>query len=203
MFFVLNFGPRTSLFLSLPLRGGAFGMNCLFLSLSLYISLSLSLNLSLSLPPSLPPYLVVMPSFFLSHSFLPPVPPTVSPLRLLCTSLSLRTPPYVPLLLTALFPPAPSPNSASLRQSSLEAFSNFFSPLSFRLNNSGWPFGQALNAGAISNLLAQVPGVERVAEVALFEADLRNGRRIGDSKEVIPLETDALFLSFRPQIVVR
>ena len=53
MFFVLSFGPRTSLFLSLslslflPLRGVAFGIHCFslcfFLSLSLFYSLSLSL----------------------------------------------------------------------------------------------------------------------------------------------------------------
>jgi predicted phage baseplate assembly protein len=153
--------------------------------------------------PAVTPDLLTIDDFVLGDDLIEEVTNYLSPRRLIGTSIELRTPRYVGISVTALLTAAPGKNSAALRQECLEAVANFLSPLSGGINNSGWPFGQALNAGAISNLLAQVPGVERVAEVALFEADLRNGRRIGDSKEVIPLETDALFLSFRPQIVVR
>ena len=46
-------------------------------------------------------------------------------------------------------------------------------------------------------------GVQRVEEVALFETDLRNQVRVGEAVEVIRLEPDALFLGFRPRVVVK
>jgi predicted phage baseplate assembly protein len=160
-------------------------------------------SLILVVDPAVTPDLLTIDDFVLGDDLIEEVANYLSPRRLIGSSIELRTPRYVGISVTALLDSAPGKNSSALRQECLEAVSNFLSPLSGGIYNSGWPFGQALNAGAISNLLAQVSGVERVAEVALFEADLRNGRRIGESKEVIPLENDALFLSFRPQIVVR
>ena len=41
------------------------------------------------------------------------------------------------------------------------------------------------------------------ALIALFEVDLRNDRRLGDSSEFVALEPGSLFLGRRHQVVVR
>ena len=63
--------------------------------------------------------------------------------------------------------------------------------------------GQSLTSGLISQLVADMEGVQRVEEVALFETDLRNQVRVGEAVEVIRLEPDSLFLGFRPRVVVK
>ena len=54
----------------------------------------------------------------------------------------------------------------------------------------------------IYELLDAVEGVNYVDDVLLFEADLRNKRRLGKGKEWAPLSPDSLFLSFAHRIVV-
>ena len=61
-----------------------------------------------------------------------------------------------------------------------------------------------LNAAAVTQLLADVDGVERVDDVVLFQVDVRNeNRRYGDAHEVLRLTDRALFISARHQVVVR
>ena len=52
-------------------------------------------------------------------------------------------------------------------------------------------------------MLEAVEGVERVEEVLLFEYDLRNRRRLGAGRDVLPLDRHSLFLSADHQVVVR
>ena len=52
-------------------------------------------------------------------------------------------------------------------------------------------------------VLEDVEGVDRVEEVLLFDSDLRTGQRHGSGRNVILLAPDRLFLSTRPQVVVR
>jgi hypothetical protein len=67
----------------------------------------------------------------------------------------------------------------------------------------GWPFGQDINSGAIAYLLGEIPGVEQVEEVVLFEADLRNGTRLGAGTDTIRVDPYGLPLSYKPQVVAR
>ena len=60
-----------------------------------------------------------------------------------------------------------------------------------------------LNAVAIAQLLETVEGLERVEEVLLFEYDLRDRRRLGVGRDVLPLDRHSLFLSAGHQVVVR
>jgi hypothetical protein len=51
--------------------------------------------------------------------------------------------------------------------------------------------------------LDSIDGVERVEDVALFEADLVSFERVGLAKSSITLARDSLFVSFNPQVAVR
>jgi hypothetical protein len=52
-------------------------------------------------------------------------------------------------------------------------------------------------------MVAELDGVSGVDELAIFELDLRNDRRLGDALDVITLDPGSLFLGRRHQVVVR
>jgi len=52
-------------------------------------------------------------------------------------------------------------------------------------------------------VVESVEGVQAVDELQLFSYDLRNGRRIGDGREAVPLTENALFLAADHRVVVR
>ncbi|MCC5950077.1 MAG: putative baseplate assembly protein [Nitriliruptoraceae bacterium] len=82
------------------------------------------------------------------------------------------------------------------------AIARFLSPLTGGPRGQGWPFDHDLSAAALVSVLEEVAGVDGVDELALFEYDLRNGQRLGDMVEAIPLEPASLFLSGRNRVVV-
>jgi hypothetical protein len=92
---------------------------------------------------------------------------------------------------------------AAVRQRCLDAIATYLSPHLGGPQGDGWPFGLDVTSGAIANLLGEVPGVEQVEEVVLFEADLRNGQRVGGGVDTVRLPELGLPLSYRPQVVVR
>ena len=53
------------------------------------------------------------------------------------------------------------------------------------------------------SVLSEVEGIAGVDELALFELDLRNGRRVGDARDMIHLDAYSLFLAGKVQVVVR
>jgi predicted phage baseplate assembly protein len=91
----------------------------------------------------------------------------------------------------------------SVRQRVIETLYRYISPIEGGPTWTGWPFGVDLNAGTVFQLLSGVDGVERVEEVLLFEADLRNLVRMGAARERIRLADDSLFMSFEHRVVVR
>lgn len=77
------------------------------------------------------------------------------------------------------------------------------SPLTGGPQGTGWGFGQTLTTSDLVALVDDVPGVGEVAELTMFEFDLRNERRVGDRVDTLVLDEDSLLLSRRPQVVVR
>ena len=90
-----------------------------------------------------------------------------------------------------------------MRERALEALYGWINPIGGGPAGSGWPFDTDLTAGVIAEVLAAVDGVDRVEEVVLFEADVRNRVRVGGGKELVRLSQDSLFLSFQHRVVVR
>ena len=84
-----------------------------------------------------------------------------------------------------------------------QAVAAYLSPLPGGPRPDGWPFGEPVTSAGLTSMIENVLGVSAVDEVLLFEYDLRNGRRLGDPTDVIPLDEDSLVLGGRTQVVVR
>ena len=127
----------------------------------------------------------------------------LEPRRLVGTSLELGTPKYLGVSVAAAVRILPGRAPAAVKQRCLDAIATYLSPTQGGPNGDGWPFGLDLTSGAVANVLGEVAGVEQVEEVILFEADLRNERRVGPGADTIRLEQHGLPLSYKPQVVVR
>jgi predicted phage baseplate assembly protein len=95
-----------------------------------------------------------------------------------------------------------------IRRSVQRELYRFLSPIEGGWERDGWRFDADLSTRDLEILLAGLPGVRRVEDLALFEVDLRGGpertgQRIGLDRDVVPLATDSLFMSFQHQVVVR
>jgi hypothetical protein len=127
----------------------------------------------------------------------------LEPRRLIGTALELGTPKYLGVSVAAMVRVGPGRAPAAVRQSCLDAIAVYLSPHLGGNDGHGWPFGQDINSGAIAHLLGELPGVEQVEEVVLFEADLRNGTRLGAGTDTIRVDPYGLPLSYKPQVVAR
>jgi predicted phage baseplate assembly protein len=127
----------------------------------------------------------------------------LEPRRLIGTALELGTPKYLGVSVAAMVRVGPGRAPAAVRQACLDAIAIFLSPHLGGNDGHGWPFGQDINSGAIAHLLGELPGVEQVEEVVLFEADLRNGSRLGAGTDTIRVDPYGLPLSYKPQVVAR
>ncbi len=127
----------------------------------------------------------------------------LEPRRVIGTSLEIGTPTYLGVSVAAMVRVQPGRAPAAVRQRCLDAIATYLSPHLGGPQGDGWPFGLDVTSGAIANLLGEVPGVEQVEEIVLFESDLRNGQRIGGGVDTVRLADLSLPLSFRPQVVVR
>ncbi|MEY2996105.1 MAG: hypothetical protein RLZZ39_930, partial [Actinomycetota bacterium] len=103
----------------------------------------------------------------------------LEPRRVIGTSLEIGTPTYLGVSVAAMVRVQPGRAPAAVRQRCLDAIATYLSPHLGGPQGDGWPFGLDVTSGAIANLLGEVPGVEQVEEIVLFESDLRNGQRIG------------------------
>jgi len=83
------------------------------------------------------------------------------------------------------------------------AIHRFLSPVVGGPRGDGWPFGTDLSAATLVSVISEVEGVAAVEELALFELDLRNDRRVGEASEIVHLDDHALFLAGKVQVVVR
>jgi predicted phage baseplate assembly protein len=122
--------------------------------------------------------------------------------RTLGTTVEITTPYYQGLTVAARVKLLPGRPHEAVRQRALDTLYAYLNPLVGGSRGSGWPFEEEAGAAMIYELLDAVEGVNYVDDVLLFEADLRNKRRLGKGKEWAPLSPDSLFLSFAHRIVV-
>ena len=123
--------------------------------------------------------------------------------RVVGTSIEIGTPYFQGVTVAGLLKALPGRPPTLVRQRALDALYHFINPLTGGPDGDGWPFDADLNAATLFQLLASIDGVDRVDEVLFFEYDLRNRVRIGAAREVVRLDSQALFLSAAHQIVVR
>lgn len=127
----------------------------------------------------------------------------LEPRRVLGTSLELGTPTYHGVSVAALVRVTPGRAPAGVRQRCIDRLWQFLSPVSGGADGMGWPFGTSVTTGAIANALVDVSGVDAVDEVVLFEADLRNERRLTGAVDTVRIGEHALVLGHRLQVVAR
>jgi hypothetical protein len=123
--------------------------------------------------------------------------------RLVGATMEVSTPYYQGVSVAALVHAGPGRPADLVRQRAIDAITRFINPVTGGTEGKGWPFDADLNAAVIAQLIESVEGVERVEEALLFQYDLRKGRRIGAGSDIIRLDSDSLFLSAAPQVVVR
>ena len=127
----------------------------------------------------------------------------LEPRRVIGTALEIGTPTYLGVSVASMVRVLPGRAPAAVRQRCIDSIATYLSPHVGGPQGDGWPFGLDVTSGAIANLLGEIPGVEQVEEVVLFEADLRNGQRVGGGVDTVRLPDLALPLSFRPPVVFR
>lgn len=104
----------------------------------------------------------------------------------------IEPPRYRGVRVTATVVPQASLNTAEregLRLAAVRALYGYFSPVDGGPQGRGWPLGRTARVGEAYRLLVDLPGVERVPDVSLYEADPRTGQNKGEP--VDPLTCDA------------
>jgi len=123
--------------------------------------------------------------------------------RTLGTSVEIGTPYYQGITVAARLKAMPGRPVDLVRQRAFDALYRYFNPLVGGFRGTGWEFEEDASSAPIYEFLDAVEGVDRVEEVLLFEADLRERTRAGKGKEVVRLSNDCLFLSFNHRVVVQ
>ena len=141
--------------------------------------------------------------FALSTELFDTVAEAIESRRAVGVAVELGTPYYQGVSVAALVRTLPGRPADAIRQRIGEALTELVHPLVGGPDGSGWPFGQALTVGAVSQVVEGVDGVLAVDEVQLFEYDLRNRKRVGEGRESITLGENALFLAAEHRVVVR
>lgn len=119
------------------------------------------------------------------------------------TTFKVTTPYYQGVSITALVRGRPGHQPRVIEDRILEGLYRYVCPLRGGPDGQGWPFDTDLNTAALAQLIGGIDGVDTVREVVVFEADVRNRRRVGRGLDVISLEPESLFLSFRHQVAVQ
>jgi predicted phage baseplate assembly protein len=146
---------------------------------------------------------LVLDDFALSDELVEDIRTHLDERRVLGVSVEVGTPYYQGVTVAALVKGVPGRSPEAVRQRALDCLYKLVNPLTGGPQGTGWPFDTDLNASSVVQHLEALDGVERVAEVVLFQADVRNRQRQGRGKEVIRLSADSLFLSFNHRVVVR
>ena len=122
--------------------------------------------------------------------------------RTLGTTVEISTPYYQGLTVATRLKLLPGRPHEAVRQRALDLLYTYLNPLVGGARGTGWPFDEEAGAAMVYELLEGVDGVSYVDDVLLFEADLRNERRVGKGKEWARLDPDSLFLSYNHRVVV-
>ena len=123
--------------------------------------------------------------------------------RPLGTSVVVDVPEYQGITVACRVRQDPNRSPSDVRSRAVQALYRFFDPLVGGPEGTGWRFGEDAETAPIFGLLQGVDGIADVEEVVLFEADLREGRRLGRGSQRVRLGRGSLFLSFRHGVVLR
>lgn len=150
-----------------------------------------------------PADLLGVDDFALSDGLVATISAHLDERRVVGTSIEIGTPYYQGITVAALVKALPGRPAGLVKDRCTAALYRFVHPLTGGPSGDGWPFDTDLNAATITQLLGSVEGVDRVEEVLFFEFDVRNGVRLGPGRETVRLDSQALFLSVRHQVVAR
>ena len=149
------------------------------------------------------PQLHRIDDFALSTELFDAVAEAIEARRMVGVAVELGTPYYQGVSIAALVRTLPGRPAEAIRQRISEALTELVHPLVGGPDGAGWPFGQSLTVGTVSQVVESIDGVLAVDEVQLFEFDLRNRKRVGEGRESITLGENALFLAAEHRVVVR
>jgi hypothetical protein len=153
--------------------------------------------------PHAPPGHSDLSAFALSEHQVTSLSSALDERRVLGTTVEIGAPLFCGVSVAALVVARPGRPAALVRDRATEAINRFLDPVVGGIDGCGWPFDVDLRVNAVVRVLEDVEGVDRVEEVLLFDYDLRSEQRHGPGRDVIRLASDCLFLSARPQVVVR
>ena len=104
--------------------------------------------------------------------------------RLITSRVHVVGPDYVNICLQAEVVPVFLENSSELRGLILETLANFFHPLTGGVDQKGWPFGRAVYASEVYQVIEAVTGVDHVKSLRLFKGDAGGFADTGDRIEI-------------------
>jgi predicted phage baseplate assembly protein len=145
----------------------------------------------------------VIDDYALSNHLFEEVAEAIDQRRTVGVAVEIGTPYYQGVSVASLIRALPGRPAAAVRQRVTEALTRFVHPLVGGTDGAGWPFGQPLTTAAATRVVESVEGVLAVDELQLFAYDLRNGRRLGEGRESLPLAENSLFLAADHRVVVR
>lgn len=150
-----------------------------------------------------PPEQIELDDFALADDLVDRIAGFLDERRMLGATVEIGTPYYQGVTVAALVKSQPARPPDLVRQRALDALYRYINPMVGGADGTGWAFDTDLNAASVFQLLASVDGMERVEEVVLFEADLRNRTRVGTGRELVRLDAQSLFVSFEHRVIVR
>ncbi len=127
----------------------------------------------------------------------------LEPRRLIGTSVEIGTPYYEGVSIVVMVTPASDTDADALQLRILDTLYRLTNPILGGPAGDGVPFGWVLTADEVRQVVAVVPGVVAVGDVALFSADLRREARVGPARETIELDEDSLCLGYHHKVVLR
>ena len=151
----------------------------------------------------LPPESAAIDDFALSEDLFTTISTHLDARRTLGSVVRVTTPFYQGVSVVTRVRAATGRSTSLVRQRVLDALNRHLSPVVGGPSGRGWPFDVGLSSTALAAMIGEIDGVGGIDEIALFEVDLRNDRRLGDSSEFVALDEGSLFLGRRHQVVVR
>ncbi len=149
------------------------------------------------------PELLTIDDFALTEQLFAAVRDRLDDARTLGATVEVTTPYYQGVSPVIRVRGAVGRSPVAVKERVTAAIHRFLSPVEGGPRGDGWPFGTDLSAATLVSVVSEVEGVAGVEELALFELDLRNDRRVGDATDIVHLEDHALFLAGKVQVVVR
>lgn len=141
--------------------------------------------------------------FALSTQLRGQVEAAIDQARPIGVAVEITAPFYQGVSVAVLVRSLPGRPAAVLKQRISEAISRYVDPLAGGPDGAGWPFGTALTATALTQVVETIDGILAVDELQIFEFDLRGGHRIGEGRDQITLSARSLFLSAEHRVVIR